>query len=105
MLSSNLEASSRTPCSTRQSASVWAARTVSPSCVRCAFSEVTGAALRQCGVRQRRDREERRRPALANRLRVPPNADVYAVHEVLERGGQAKRWEFEEGHCGHRLRE
>jgi hypothetical protein len=36
---------------------------------------------------------------------VPPNADVYAVYEVLEQGEQAKTWEFEEGHCGHRLRE
>lgn len=35
---------------------------------------------------------------------VPPEADVYAVYAVLEEGEQAKRWSFEEGHCGHKLR-
>jgi hypothetical protein len=35
---------------------------------------------------------------------VPPSTDVYAASEVLERGEQAKQWEFEEGHCGHPLR-
>jgi hypothetical protein len=36
---------------------------------------------------------------------VPPDTDVYAVYEVLEHGERAKTWAFEEGHCGHRLRE
>jgi hypothetical protein len=36
---------------------------------------------------------------------VPPEADIYAVYEVLEDGERAKQWTFEEGHCGHRLRE
>jgi hypothetical protein len=36
---------------------------------------------------------------------VPPDANVYAVYAVLERGEEAKQWEFEEGHCGHRLGE
>lgn len=36
---------------------------------------------------------------------VPPGTDVYAVYDALERGEQAKNWEFEEGHCGHRLRQ
>ena len=36
---------------------------------------------------------------------VPPAADVYAVYAVLERGEQADKWEFEEGHCGHQLRQ
>ena len=35
---------------------------------------------------------------------VPPHADVYAVYDVLERGEKDRLWEFEEGHCGHRLR-
>jgi hypothetical protein len=35
---------------------------------------------------------------------VPPGSDVYAVYDVLEKGEQAKHWEFEEGHCGHALR-
>jgi hypothetical protein len=36
---------------------------------------------------------------------VPPQADVYAVYDVLERGEKHGRWEFEEGHCGHILRD
>jgi Domain of unknown function (DUF4265) len=35
---------------------------------------------------------------------VPPNADVYAVYEALESGEMDQLWKFEEGHCGHRLR-
>jgi hypothetical protein len=34
---------------------------------------------------------------------VPPGSDVYTVYDVLEKGEQASRWEFEEGHCGHPL--
>jgi hypothetical protein len=36
---------------------------------------------------------------------VPPHTDVYAVYDVLERGEKDRRWEFEEGHCGHPLRD
>jgi hypothetical protein len=36
---------------------------------------------------------------------VPPQADVYAVYDVLERGEKNGRWEFEEGYCGHPLRD
>lgn len=32
---------------------------------------------------------------------VPPHVDVYAVYEALEIGERDRRWEFEEGHCGH----
>jgi hypothetical protein len=35
---------------------------------------------------------------------VPPHADVYAVYEALESGERDRLWEFEEGHCGHPLR-
>jgi hypothetical protein len=36
---------------------------------------------------------------------VPPHVDVYAVYEALELGEKYRRWEFEEGHCGHPLRD
>ena len=36
---------------------------------------------------------------------VPPQADVYAVYDALARGEKQGRWEFEEAHCGHPLRE
>ena len=36
---------------------------------------------------------------------VPPSADIYAVYELLEAGSSAGAWDFEEGHCGHLLRE
>lgn len=36
---------------------------------------------------------------------VPPQADVYAVYRVLERGEKDGQWEFEEAHCGHPLRD
>ncbi len=32
---------------------------------------------------------------------VPPGADIYAVYKALEEGEADRRWEFEEGHCGH----
>jgi hypothetical protein len=35
---------------------------------------------------------------------VPPDADVYAVYDVLEKGEKNGLWEFQEGHCGHPLR-
>jgi hypothetical protein len=35
---------------------------------------------------------------------VPAHADVYAVYEALENGERNHFWEFEEGHCGHPLR-
>jgi len=35
---------------------------------------------------------------------VPPDADVYAVYEALDRGEMDRLWKFEEGHCGHPLR-
>jgi Domain of unknown function (DUF4265) len=36
---------------------------------------------------------------------VPPSTDVYAVYRFLETGSSAGVWDFEEGHCGHPLRE
>lgn len=36
---------------------------------------------------------------------VPPKADIYNVYQLLERGEAAGIWHFEEGHCGHTLRE
>jgi hypothetical protein len=36
---------------------------------------------------------------------VPPQSDVYAVYQALEDGEKAQLWEFEEGHCGHPLRD
>ena len=35
---------------------------------------------------------------------VPPNADIYSVYEVLEKGEKDQLWEFQEGLCGHPLR-
>ena len=32
---------------------------------------------------------------------VPPQADIYSVYDVLERGEASEVWGFEEGHCGH----
>lgn len=34
---------------------------------------------------------------------VPPDADIYAVYRLLEEGEKMGIWQFEEGHCGHRL--
>jgi Domain of unknown function (DUF4265) len=34
---------------------------------------------------------------------VPPSADIHAVYELLQAGEAASVWDFEEGHCGHRL--
>lgn len=36
---------------------------------------------------------------------VPQSADIYAVYQLLEGGLAAGVWEFEEGHCGHPLRD
>jgi hypothetical protein len=36
---------------------------------------------------------------------VPPHANVYAVYDVLQNGERDRLWEFEEGHCGHPLRQ
>lgn len=35
---------------------------------------------------------------------VEPEADIYKVYEILEKGKSAGVWDFEEGHCGHALR-
>ena len=35
---------------------------------------------------------------------VPPTSDIRQVYALLERGEDAKLWEFEEGHCGHSLK-
>jgi hypothetical protein len=35
---------------------------------------------------------------------VPPQADIYKVYALLERGELNGIWSFEEGHCGHPLR-
>ncbi len=36
---------------------------------------------------------------------VPPKTDIYEAYEILEQGLEAGVWDFEEGHCGHPLRE
>ena len=36
---------------------------------------------------------------------VPPSADIYAVYALLQAGEQSGIWDFEEGNCGHPLRE
>lgn len=36
---------------------------------------------------------------------VPREADIYEVYRLLEQGTAAGVWDFEEGHCGHRLQE
>ena len=36
---------------------------------------------------------------------VPPRVDVYEVYALLEAGLEAGIWTFEEGHCGHPLKE
>ena len=36
---------------------------------------------------------------------VPPATDIYEAYEILEQGLEAGVWDFEEGHCGHPLRE
>jgi len=35
---------------------------------------------------------------------VPPQTDVYAVYDLLEKGERSGVFEFEEGHCGHSLK-
>ncbi len=35
---------------------------------------------------------------------VPPKADIYRAYELFEQGEAANIWHFEEGHCGHTLR-
>ena len=34
---------------------------------------------------------------------IPPNANIYEVYKLLEKGETDAIWEFEEGHCGHSL--
>lgn len=36
---------------------------------------------------------------------VPKDADIYAAYELLERGEDEGVWAFEEGHCGHNLKD
>jgi hypothetical protein len=36
---------------------------------------------------------------------VPPSADIYSVYDLLAEGEKAGVWEFEEGHCGHPLKQ
>jgi Domain of unknown function (DUF4265) len=36
---------------------------------------------------------------------VPPEADIAAIYALLENGEIDGIWEFEEGHCGHLLRQ
>jgi hypothetical protein len=42
-------------------------------------------------------------PVLA--IDVPPETDIYKVYRLLEEGEKAGVWHFEEGHCGHPLRD
>jgi hypothetical protein len=32
---------------------------------------------------------------------VPPEADIYTIYGLLEKGEAAGFWDFQEGHCGH----
>ncbi len=34
---------------------------------------------------------------------VPADADIAGVYRALEDGERAGEWDFEEGHCGHRI--
>ncbi|MBA3339933.1 MAG: DUF4265 domain-containing protein [Geodermatophilaceae bacterium] len=36
---------------------------------------------------------------------VPPEADIHEVYRLLQQGEAEGVWAFEEGHCGHPLRE
>lgn len=36
---------------------------------------------------------------------VPANTDIYEVFKILELGEKREIWDFEEGHCGHALKE
>lgn len=36
---------------------------------------------------------------------VPPTTDIYDVYPLLEAGEAQGAWHFEEGHCGHPLRD
>lgn len=36
---------------------------------------------------------------------VPKSADIYAAYELLEHGEDEGVWAFEEGHCGHKLKD
>ena len=36
---------------------------------------------------------------------VPPAADIYQVYSILEEGEAAGRWDFEEAHVGHELKQ
>ena len=35
---------------------------------------------------------------------VPPESDIYRVYALLEAGKVSGHWDFEEGHCGHKLK-
>lgn len=35
---------------------------------------------------------------------VPPETDIFAAYDLLERGERANAWTFEEAHCGHRVK-
>lgn len=36
---------------------------------------------------------------------VPPTTNIYVVYKLLEKGRSVGIWDFEEGHCGHILKE
>ena len=36
---------------------------------------------------------------------IPPDADIYRAYELLNMGEKSGIWGFEEGHCGHLVRE
>jgi len=36
---------------------------------------------------------------------VPPEADIYLAYGLLEKGQSCGAWHFEEGHCGHLMRD
>jgi hypothetical protein len=36
---------------------------------------------------------------------IPSSTDIHAAYELLQAGAAAGVWDFEEGHCGHPVRE
>lgn len=36
---------------------------------------------------------------------VPPESDIFQVYKLLEAGEEKGVWSFEEGHCGHELKD
>ena len=56
------------------------------------------APLQEAGCRYESHSEE---PLYA--VDVPPEADIHRVYELLADGERDGIWDFEEGHCGHKV--